>query len=88
MLKTVYLACTNPTSYGEFMNAIEAIYEKGVFRPIGKIDLNEGDKVEITVKPFSVKDSAETIPDLAIDLGISDFAGNIDHYLYGLPKQS
>lgn len=70
------------------MNAIEAIYEKGVFRPIGKIDLNEGDKVEITVKPFSVKDSAETIPDLAIDLGISDFAGNIDHYLYGLPKQS
>jgi predicted DNA-binding antitoxin AbrB/MazE fold protein len=87
-LKTVYLACTNPTNYGEAMNTVEAIYEKGVFRPIGKIDLNEGDKVEITVKPFSVKDSAETIPDLAIDLGISDFAENIDHYLYDLPKQS
>jgi predicted DNA-binding antitoxin AbrB/MazE fold protein len=70
------------------MNAIEAIYEKGVFRPIGKIDLNEGDKVEITIKPFSVKGSAETIADLAIDTGISDFAVNIDHYLYGLPKQN
>ncbi|MCU0239183.1 MAG: antitoxin family protein [Pyrinomonadaceae bacterium] len=70
------------------MNAVEAIYENGVFRPIGKIDLNEGVKVEITVKPFKEKDSAETIPDLAIDLGISDFAENIDHYLYGLPKQS
>jgi predicted DNA-binding antitoxin AbrB/MazE fold protein len=70
------------------MNTVEAIYEKGVFRPIGKIDLNEGDKVEITVKPFSVKDSAETIPDTAIDTGISDLAVNIDHYLYGLPKQN
>ena len=87
MLKTVYLACTNPTSYGEIMNAIEAIYEKGVFRPIGKIDLNEGDKVEITVKPFEEKDSAESFADIAQETGISDLALNIDHYLYGLPKQ-
>jgi hypothetical protein len=44
--------------------------------------------VEITVKPFTEKDSAETIPDLAIDLRTSDLAENIDHYLYGLPKHS
>jgi predicted DNA-binding antitoxin AbrB/MazE fold protein len=70
------------------MNTVEAIYEKGVFRPIGKIDLNEGDKVEITVKPFSAKDSAESFADIAQETGISDLALNIDHYLYGLPKQN
>lgn len=70
------------------MNTIEAIYEKGVFRPIEKVELKDGEKVEITIKLFAVKDSAETIPDLAMDLGVSDFAENIDHYLYGLPKQS
>ncbi len=70
------------------MNAVEAIYENGVFRPIGKIDLDEGIKVEITVKPFAEKDGAEKILDLSIDLGVSDLAENIDHYLYGLPKQT
>lgn len=74
------------------MNTIEAIYEKGVFRPVEKIELTEGERVkitvEITVKTEAEKDPAETIPDMAIDMGISDFALNIDHYLYGLPKQS
>jgi len=74
------------------MNTVEAIYEKGVFRPIEKIELTEGERVKITVevvvKSKNEKDPAETIPDMAIDIGISDFALNIDHYLYGLPKQS
>ena len=70
------------------MNAVEAIYEKGVFRPIQKVDLEEGEKVEIVIKTKPKKDSAEMIPDLAIDLGVSDLATNVDHYLYGLPKQS
>jgi len=74
------------------MNTIEAIYEKGVFRPVEKIELTEGERVkitvEVTVKKKEEKDPAETIPDMAIDMGISDFALNIDHYLYGLPKQS
>jgi predicted DNA-binding antitoxin AbrB/MazE fold protein len=70
------------------MNAVEAIYENGVFRPIGKIDLNEGVKVEITVKPFTEKDSAEDFSDIAIDTGIKDLATNVDYYLYGLPKQN
>ena len=70
------------------METIEAIYENGVFRPVEKVALNDGVKVEITIKLSKKKDSAETIPDLAIDMGISDLAINIDHYLYGLPKQS
>ncbi|MGI8410350.1 MAG: antitoxin family protein [Pyrinomonadaceae bacterium] len=70
------------------MNIVEAIYENGVFRPLQKVDLEEGEKVEIIINLSLEKDPAETIPDLAIDTGISDFATNIDHYLYGLPKQS
>ncbi|MBA2495452.1 MAG: antitoxin family protein [Acidobacteria bacterium] len=71
------------------MNTIEAIYEKGVFRPIEKIELTEGERVkitvEVTVKPK--KDVAEDFSDIAQETGISDLALNIDHYLYGLPKQ-
>ena len=70
------------------MNTVTAIYEKGVFRPIQKVDFEEGEQVEIIIKLAEGKDSAESIPDLAIDTGISDLATNVDHYLYGLPKQS
>jgi predicted DNA-binding antitoxin AbrB/MazE fold protein len=70
------------------MNEVEAIYENGVFRPIGKTNFTEGLKVKIIVREFPEKDSAETIPDLAMDTGITDLAENIDFYLYGLPKQS
>lgn len=73
---------------GIVMNTVEAIYERGVFRPIEKVDLKDGEKVEITIKSDADRDSAELIPDLAIDIGITDFAENIDHYLYGLPKQT
>jgi len=70
------------------MNTIEAIYEKGVFRPIQKVDLEEGDKVEITINVERERDPAESLHDFAVDTGITDFAENIDHYLYGLPKQT
>ncbi len=59
------------------MSIVEAIYENGVFRPIQKIDLEEGERVEIIVRTEVEVDPAVTIPDLAIDLGISDFAENI-----------
>ena len=70
------------------MNTLQAIYENGVFRPIQKVDLEDGERVEITIRSEIERDPAETIPDLAIDTGISDFAENIDHYLHGLPKQT
>lgn len=73
------------------MNTIEAIYEKGVFRPVEKIELTEGERVkitvEITVKRKEEKDPAEDFSDIAQETGISDLALNIDHYLCGLPKQ-
>lgn len=31
--------------------AVEAIFEKGVLKPLGKIDLKEHQKVEIVVRP-------------------------------------
>jgi len=30
---------------------IEAVYENGVFKPLQKVDLREGEKVRISVKP-------------------------------------
>ena len=70
------------------MNTVEAIYEKGVFRPIQKVDSEEVEKVKIIIRLPEEKDSAESISDLAIDTGISDLATDTDYYLYGLPKQS
>ena len=72
------------------MNTIEAIYEKGVFRPVEKIELSEGERVNITVevKVVPPKDSAEDFSNIAVDAGITDLATNVDYYLYGLPKQS
>lgn len=69
------------------MNRVEAVYESGVFRPRERVDLREGEIVEITIESISAKDPAFEILDLAIDTGIPDLAINIDHYLYGLPKQ-
>ncbi|MDQ3633337.1 MAG: antitoxin family protein [Acidobacteriota bacterium] len=69
------------------MATIEAIYEKGVFRPTEKVDFEEGQKVIITFE-LDKKDSAENLLDIAIDTGIPDLSINIDHYLYWLPKQS
>ena len=79
------------------MNIVEAIYEKGVFRPIQKVDLEDGEKVEITIKSEADRDSAYEIPyidsaadfsDITVVGGFPDLAANIDHYLYGLPKQT
>ncbi|MCY7346209.1 MAG: antitoxin family protein [Pyrinomonadaceae bacterium] len=70
------------------MNTVEAIYENGVFRPVQKVDFQEGEKVEIIIKLPKEKDSAESFADIAIDTGISDLATNVDYYLYGLPKQT
>ena len=69
---------------------VEAIYENGVFRPIQRVDLSEGERVHLTVIPFSdrTKDPAYALAEIAEETGIPDLATNIDYYLYGLPKQS
>ncbi len=70
--------------------AVEAIFENGVFRPLRPINLEEGERVQLTVTSADSRadDPAADFSDLAVDTGIPDLATNIDHYLYGLPKQS
>lgn len=70
------------------MNTVEAIYENGVFRPVHRVDLKEGERVEIQIMTEVEEDPAYDLADIAMDTGITDLAENIDHYLYGLPKQS
>ncbi len=69
---------------------IKAIYENGVFRPLSSIALSEGQFVQIIVLVVDGEksDPAFNLVELAEETGIADLATNIDHYLYGLPKQS
>ena len=65
---------------------IEAIYENGVFRPVEPVTLSEGARVKLTI-PEEGDDPIYKIYEDAEETGVSDLATNIDHYLYGLPKQ-
>jgi len=69
---------------------VEAVYENGVFRPLGRMDLPEGVRVHLTVVTLGerAEDPGYNLAEIAEETGISDLATNIDHYLYGLPKQS
>jgi len=69
--------------------SVEAIYENGVFRPLSHVDLPEGERVRLTVMTSreGVQDPAYNLAEIAEETGIVDLATNIDHYLYGLPKQ-
>ena len=69
---------------------VEAIYENGLFRPLNRVDLPEGERVYLTVITFGdiTKDPAYNLAEIAEETGIPDLAINIDYYLYGLPKQS
>ncbi len=67
---------------------VEAVYEHGVFRPLSRVDLPEGERVRLTVISTDKSDPAADLAEIAEETGITDLAANIDHYLYGLPKQS
>jgi predicted DNA-binding antitoxin AbrB/MazE fold protein len=70
--------------------SVEAIYENGVFRPLNELGLREGARVKIAVllTDSETSDPAYNLSELAEETGITDLATNIDHYLYGLPRQS
>jgi predicted DNA-binding antitoxin AbrB/MazE fold protein len=73
------------------MQTIEAIYENGVLRHVHYFEMEEGRRVKLTVEESDVNEagSAATFLDIAQDTGLPrDYAANIDHYLYGLPKQT
>ncbi len=58
------------------------------------VELPEGAQVRIEVdipepfRPESARDPLFRMTDLAVDTGIPDLATNVDHYLYGHPKQN
>ena len=74
--------------------SIEAVYEQGIFRPLNEVVFAEGQHVELAIRPVAERhgktepDAAFNLAEMAEDLGIADLATNIDHYLYGLPKQA
>jgi hypothetical protein len=63
--------------------------QNGVVVFEGKVTLPEGTVVEI--HPVEAKEEFDDpiyhLGDLAVPTGIPDLARNIDHYLYGHPKQ-
>jgi len=70
--------------------SVEAIYENGVFRPLTGVSLPEGRHVHLAVWPVEdyESDPAFNLTEIAEETGVVDLATNIDHYLYGLPKQT
>ena len=68
---------------------IDAVFQGGVFWPLQPLDIAEGERVQLTITSTGHErvDPAADLSDLEVDTGISDLATNIDHYLYGLPKQ-
>jgi hypothetical protein len=64
-----------------------------VLKPEGKFDLDLNTRYRLLVeKPISrfpeIKNRAfRRIRELAISMGIRDFAEQHDHYLYGVPKK-
>ena len=79
---------------------LKAIYEKGVLRLHEPLPIPEGAEVEVSVSvsdtqngTHSQKTQAQSwdaltqlLDECAIDTGVSDFAQQHDHYLYGLTK--
>ncbi|HEX4954414.1 MAG TPA: hypothetical protein VF017_13560 [Thermoanaerobaculia bacterium] len=54
------------------------------------LELAEGVAVRVEVESLELDEGIESllsIPDLAVETGIPDLAENIDHYLYGHPKE-
>ena len=39
--------------------SVTAVYEKGIFKPLGKVSLKEHEKVELIIKPTELTENAE-----------------------------
>ena len=73
---------------------IEAIYEKGVFKPIVPLSLSEGTRVEITLQempsetrrtPFQILSEIANLP---LEVERQETAGREhDHFLYGATEE-
>jgi predicted DNA-binding antitoxin AbrB/MazE fold protein len=70
--------------------SVQAVYEDGVFKPFGKLDLNEHQKVQLIVREIEdgqppPNDEADDDPfrGIRINTGIGDLAENFDDYRTG-----
>ncbi len=66
---------------------IDAIYENGVFKPLGKVDIKDNEKVRIIVaeegKSREEECTLDGIIDIAKDCSDTDLSIHHDKYLYG-----
>ena len=72
---------------------IQAIYENGVLRPLGNLELEERQQVRVTVDLLPTggteSDSGEPsdpLEGIRVSTGIADLAEHFDDYRFGLRK--
>lgn len=74
---------------------VQATFDGNVFCPIKPLALDQDHVYLLVITPVEETEDEENVEDdpafdlasLAVDTGISDFAAEHDHYLYGTPKQ-
>jgi hypothetical protein len=80
------------------MRSVKGKFQNGVATPAEPIEDHEGEPVIITfleeddttlspADDSGWKALAQLVENCAVETGISDLAGQHDHYLYGKPKQ-
>lgn len=68
---------------------IDAIFENGVFRPLGLPHLADNERVRLTVDtlepngPTTGTNSGDPLADVRVATGIHDLAENFDDYRFG-----
>ena len=70
--------------------SIQAVYEDGVFKPLGKLDLNEHERVQLTVQKLEDQPTAEDadsdddpLKGVRAATGIADLAEHFVDYRLG-----
>jgi predicted DNA-binding antitoxin AbrB/MazE fold protein len=70
--------------------SIQAIYEDGVFKPLDKLELNEHERVQLTVQSLGAQQVTSTadgrddpLQGLHAATGIADLAEHFDDYRFG-----
>lgn len=77
-----------PTDEGDLdMTVCEAVVQKGQLVLPSPLPLPDGTRVTVRVEPAD-DDPLLFLAKNAVDLGITDFADEHDHYIYGSPKRN
>jgi predicted DNA-binding antitoxin AbrB/MazE fold protein len=69
---------------------VDAVYENGILRPIGPLQLQEHQQVRVTVEPVpsGVAEPRAAVPvdplaGVRVSTGVTDLAENFDDYRFG-----